>query len=124
MKSINHATFYNCASLTHISIPDGVTIFEGDIFSNCTSLASIVIPTGLTYININHYTFENCNKLKTIFYKGTKVQYEATESNIEILATVYFYSNTEPPLNTDGTAYNDNYWHYDKDGVTPIIWKR
>ena len=37
---------------------------------------------------------------------------------------IYYYSENEPPLNEDGTAYDDNYWHYAEDGVTPIIWEK
>jgi len=37
---------------------------------------------------------------------------------------IYYYSENEPPLNEDGTAYDDNYWHYAEDGVTPVIWKK
>ena len=36
----------------------------------------------------------------------------------------YYYSETEPELNSDGTDYNGNYWHYDSDGKTPLIWKK
>jgi hypothetical protein len=39
-------------------------------------------------------------------------------------ATIYYYSENEPPLNEEGTAYDDNYWHYAEDGVTPIIWEK
>ena len=38
--------------------------------------------------------------------------------------TRYYYSETEPALNAEGTAYNGNYWHYDTDGITPVIWKK
>ena len=24
----------------------------------------------------------------------------------------------------DGTEYDGNYWHYDTDGVTPVVWKK
>ncbi|MBE7085526.1 MAG: hypothetical protein E7366_00015 [Clostridiales bacterium] len=37
---------------------------------------------------------------------------------------IYYYSENEPPLNEDGTAYDDNYWHYAEDGVTPVIWEK
>jgi hypothetical protein len=34
-------------------------------------------------------------------------------------ATIYYYSATEPALNSDGTGYDDNYWHYE-DGVLTV----
>ena len=39
-------------------------------------------------------------------------------------ATRYYYSETEPALNAEGTAYDGNFWHYDTDGITPVIWKK
>lgn len=35
---------------------------------------------------------------------------------------MYYYSETEPELNSDGTAYDGNYWRY-VDGV-PTVWKK
>ena len=45
-------------------------------------------------------------------------------SNKKVYATIYYYSENEPPLNEDGTAYDGNYWHYAEDGVTPVIWEK
>ena len=38
-------------------------------------------------------------------------------------ATLYYYSEPEPALNADGTAYDGNFWHYDTDGNV-VIWKK
>ncbi len=35
-------------------------------------------------------------------------------------ATRYYYSETEPELNEDGTAYLGNYWKYDEND-NPVI---
>ena len=63
-----------------------------------------------------------------MFYKGTAEQWHQISiggSNYLLTdATRYYYSETEPSLNADGTAYNGNYWHYDSDGKTPLIWKK
>lgn len=39
-------------------------------------------------------------------------------------ATRYYYSENEPALNGSGTDYDGNYWHYDTDGKTPVVWKK
>jgi len=78
-----------------------------------------------------------------VFYKGTRAEWEALKeagaftdttfscgaigldgSNSQVFFPIYYYSENEPPLNEDGTAYDDNYWHYAEDGVTPVIWKK
>lgn len=79
-------------------------------------------------MRLNKGAFDDCSGLKTVFYKGTAEQWERISfGNPNYLltdATRYYYSETEPSLNADGTAYNGNYWHYDSDGKTPLIWKK
>lgn len=36
-------------------------------------------------------------------------------------ATIYYYSEEEPPLNADGTAYDGNFWRYDENGEI-VVW--
>ena len=35
-------------------------------------------------------------------------------------ATVYYYSETEPAINEDETAYDGNYWHFVEGEI--VIW--
>ena len=77
---------------------------------------------------IRIYAFYNCGRLKTVLYKGTAEQWKEISigSNNGYLTSAdrYYYSETEPALSSDGTAYAGNYWHYDTDGKTPVIWKK
>ena len=60
-----------------------------------------------------------------MFYAGTEGQWNAIAfgQNIGITSSIlYYYSETEPALNSDGTGYAGNYWHYDTDGTTAVIW--
>lgn len=63
-----------------------------------------------------------------MYYKGTAAKWakiSIKHGNSYLTdATRYYYSETAPALNEDGTAYDGNYWHYDTDGVTPVIWKK
>ena len=115
-KSINGA----------VTIPDGVTSIWMEAFSGCNRLTSVTIPNSVTIIRYD--AFSGCSGLKSVYYKGTKEDWtkiSIEESNYEIeSATRYYYSEAEPELNADGTAYDGNYWRYDTDGVTPVIWKK
>ena len=94
-------------------------------FRDCSSLTCITIPDGVTSIGMQ--AFYGCS-LKTVFYKGTAAQWgkiSINSYNDDLTnASRYYYSESEPTLNSDGTAYNGNYWHYNTDGVTPVIWKK
>lgn len=61
---IGNASFYNCSSLTSITIPDSVTIISDSAFYNCSSLTSIAIPASVT--TIGYRAFYNCENLMSI----------------------------------------------------------
>ncbi len=95
-------------------------------FRDCRGLTEIIIPDSLTYIGKS--AFIGCDSLKSIFFNGTAEKWNniSVGTGNESLsdAVKYFYSETEPSLNADGTEYDGDYWHYDTDGVTPVIWKK
>ena len=61
---INNYAFYNCSSLTSVTIGSGVTSIGNSAFNNCSSLTSITIPEGVTSIGDN--AFEYCSSLTSI----------------------------------------------------------
>ena len=58
VTSIGNYAFYNCSSLTSITIPEGVTSIGYYAFYCCSSLASITIPESVT--SIGSETFYCC----------------------------------------------------------------
>ncbi|MCL1932109.1 MAG: leucine-rich repeat protein [Treponema sp.] len=64
LKTIGTEAFYNCTSLTSVTIPAGVTSIGEKAFALCTSLASITIPAGVT--SIGDTAFSNCTSLASV----------------------------------------------------------
>ena len=62
--SIGYQAFYDCSSLTRISLGNGVTSIGPYAFYKCSSLTSITIGNGVTRIYEN--AFHECNSLMSI----------------------------------------------------------
>ena len=56
--------FYNCTSLTSVTIPESVTTIGYRAFQGCIDLKSVTIPNGLK--TISDYAFASCNILTSV----------------------------------------------------------
>ena len=101
-----------------IRIPKFITKISTNTFVNCNSLTTIIIDSYVLE-EIELGAFEGCPNLTNIFLaKNRDELWQNATINDETIksATIYYYSEQEP--STEG-----NYWHYDTDGKTPIIWE-
>ena len=64
VKSIGAGAFSNCSALTSLTIPDSVTSIGGGAFHHCARLTSLTIPDGVT--SIGNYVFAYCSALTSI----------------------------------------------------------
>lgn len=63
-KSVAYGAFENCASLTSVVIPDGITIIGDYTFAGCSALTSVAIPSSVT--SIGYQSFYSCTSLASI----------------------------------------------------------
>ena len=77
VTSIGEHAFFDCKFLISIIIPSSVTSIGDSAFDGCKSLASITIPDSVTSIGTR--AFDGCSSLKTVYYQGSKAQWEEIE---------------------------------------------
>ena len=64
VTTIGTEAFYNCSSLTSVTIPDSVTTIGDDAFRWCESLTSVTIPDSVTAIGSS--AFSSCTSLTNV----------------------------------------------------------
>ena len=77
VTSIGDWAFYNCSSLTSVTIGNSVTSIGNWAFRDCSSLTSIIIPNSVT--SIGDHAFYDCSSLTSITIPNsvTSIGYEA-----------------------------------------------
>ena len=64
VTSIRNSAFYECSSLTSVTIPNSVTSIGNYAFYNCSRLTSVTIPNSVT--SIGEWAFRDCRGLKSV----------------------------------------------------------
>ena len=81
--AIGEDAFYECASLTSITIPDSVTSIGSGAFNSCTSLSSFTIPDSVT--SIGWYAFYRCTSLGIVHItdigKWASIEFDGADAN-------------------------------------------
>ena len=97
VRSIGESAFTGCTGLTSVTLSNTVTSIGTSAFASCKGLTSFVCGKSLTSVGINafrgcsalksvsfpegiktimNYAFTDCGKLETVYYVGSKAQWD------------------------------------------------
>ena len=111
-SSIGSFAFYDCDSLTSVTIGDSVTNIGDGAFVCCRSLTSITIPNSVTSIGDN--AFEDCTSLTSIVIPDSVESIGVCAFSGCTSLTIYCEAESEP----SGWA-SDSRWNIDN---CPVVW--
>ena len=63
-KIVNNGVFNGCASLTSVTIPDGIISLGADMFSGCEKLTNVTLPNSV--VIVGNRAFQNCTSLTSV----------------------------------------------------------
>ena len=115
--SVATNSFSGCSSLETIKIPNTITSIGNYAFRGCTNLKDFIIPKSVTKIGSG--AFKACTSLTMLYYSGSKEDWDNVTKADDIglsSTTICYYSEEKPEDDSE------LYWHYDEDGITPVIW--
>ncbi len=88
VNDIGIYAFSGCKKLENITIPEGVTEIQVGAFKGCTSLKSITIPDSVEAINF--YAFKDCTRLKTVYIGSGLLELDNPFEGCNSLETIYY----------------------------------
>jgi hypothetical protein len=77
VTAIGGSAFFECSSLTSVTIPNSVTSIGSAAFAGCSSLTSVTIPNSVT--SIGNQAFRDCSSLMSITVEGENMSYKSVE---------------------------------------------
>ncbi len=110
LTTIGYAAFFNCASLSSIYIPSGVTKIRSKALEGCSSFTSIFISENVT--TIEEYAFRGCASLTSIFIPNsvTTISSHAFQNCFDLT----IYCEASSPLSGWSSS-----WNYSD---RPVVW--
>ena len=113
VTSIGYYAFYDCSSLTSITLPEGVTSIGDYAFQYCSSLTSITLPEGVT--SIGYYAFQSCRSLYKVINNSNLSLSKGSNNN----GYVAYYAKVVYQGGELTTV--DDYQFYTSDGIYSLV---
>lgn len=88
---IGPGAFWDCDSLTGITLPNGLASIGQAAFQGCLALASITIPASVSSLGTN--AFADC-ALKNVYFRGDAPLADTTAFANDKAAVIYYFANT------------------------------
>ncbi len=124
VTEIGKYAFEDCSGLTSVTIGSGVTSIGEYAFTRCDGLTSVTIGDAVT--SIGSHAFYGCSGLQTVYYKGTPSEWNEISmgyyNGCLTDATRYYFSDQTPT--EEQWEESPNWWHYDEDGETIVLWTK
>ena len=79
VREIGTLAFSNCSGIKSICLPSTLTSLGYGAFENCTSLKTVSIDNNIEKIGV--LAFNGCINLDTVYYNGTKAEWDNIEIN-------------------------------------------
>ena len=100
VTSIGKCAFYNCYALTSVTIGNSVTSIGYYAFDKCSSLTSVTI--GNSVMSIGNYAFSDCSSLTSITIPESVTSIEYSFHGCSSLTTVVWNAHNAQGMANDG----------------------
>ncbi len=100
-ERIDEDAFYNCSSLTSITISDSITSIGRQAFYGCSSLTNVIIPESITSIGI--LAFFKCSSLTCIIIPRSVTNIHSSFGYCSSLTSITIPDSVE---SIDSSAFN------------------
>lgn len=85
---IANGAFYNCVTLTSVTIQEGVQAIQDYAFRGCVRLETVNIPGSVFYVGAR--AFEICSSLKTVTIANNAKEFEKPEEDVRMIGESAF----------------------------------
>ena len=116
VTEISNYAFYNCSSLTSVTIPNSVTSIGENAFAGCNKTTTIIIPESVR--SIGNSAFTNCSSLTSITIPFVGASKNANSGYDEVFGYIFGYEiskegNTDLVCQyIDSSSSSRQYYYY------------